>query len=232
MQDIGFDIISDLYLSPGEIFNWEGKVTSLYCLVAGNVSADLKTIIQTLSHLGKFYQGVFYIPGTLEYENSYNVAIRTDELITITKYLPNVCMLHKHVVIIDGVAIVGINGWNTVGNTLTLENLLAAASRHEDITYLHKTITKLQKHLDIKKIIVVTNGVPHESLYFGETPVIVDDQIPLHATLTGDTEHKVTHWVFGSYDKSADNMINDVTYINNPYMKKSIYWAKRITVSV
>ena len=49
MQDIGFDIISDLNLQPDDSFNWENKATSLYCIVAGNNSSDLRTVIQSSS---------------------------------------------------------------------------------------------------------------------------------------------------------------------------------------
>ena len=37
---LGFDIISDLNLSIDDTFTWEDKPTSLYCIVAGNVSND------------------------------------------------------------------------------------------------------------------------------------------------------------------------------------------------
>ena len=60
---IGFDVISDLFLTPEESFNWEGKATSLYCVIAGNISNDVKVITQTLRHLSRFYQGIFYIDG-------------------------------------------------------------------------------------------------------------------------------------------------------------------------
>jgi hypothetical protein len=232
MQDIGFDVISDLNLSSHDSFNWEGKATSLYCIVAGNVSSDIMTVLQTLAHLGRFYQGVFYTPGILEYETAIDIVSRTEELMSISQSLPKVCMLHQHVVIIDGIAIVGINGWSNVSDALTLENLLPAAARHEDITYLHKAIGKLQKHLDVKKIIVVSNAVPNPNLYFGEGPNVVEDQIPLNVSLDSDTEHKVTHWVFGTYDKGSDTVVSNINYINNPYIKKSPYWAKRITVLV
>lgn len=232
MQDIGFDVISDLNLSEDDSFNWENKATSLYCLVAGNVSSDLRTIVQTLAHLGRLYQGVFYVPGPLEYEGTEDVQSRTDQLFNIVNVITNVRMLYRHVLIVDGVAVIGVNGWNHVGNILTLENLMEAAARHDDITYLHKSIGKLQKHLDVKKIIVMTSGVPSEELYFGETPEIVEDQIPLCAVLGSDTEHKVTHWVFGTYDKTADTYLNNINYVNNPYIKGSPYWAKRLTLSV
>ena len=60
MQDIGFDVIGDLNLSINDSFNWENKATSLYCIVAGNISTNLRVVRQTLLHLGQFYQGVFY----------------------------------------------------------------------------------------------------------------------------------------------------------------------------
>ena len=89
---IGFDIISDLYLHPDENFNWEGKATSLYCLIPGNISNDLRTIRQTLSHLGRFYQGVFYSPGSLEYEDCLDVDARTIELTKICNTIRNAAL--------------------------------------------------------------------------------------------------------------------------------------------
>lgn len=233
MQDIGFDVISDLHLDPEDSFNWDGKATSLYCIVAGNVSSDLRTVVQTLAHLGRFYQGVFYVPGTLEYLNSdSNVEIITDKLIAVIDKIPNVVMLHHNVVIIDGIAVLGVNGWNSEMGSDNILDLAYTAARLEDIAYLHKSIEKLQKHLDVKKVIVVTNAVPNSELYFGEAPEYANHQIPLHAALMSDTEHKVKCWVFGTYDKSADAFIGDVNYINNPYLGKRPYWAKRITLSV
>ena len=78
MNTIGFDLISDLNLYPEDSFNWEGKATSLYCIIAGNISEDLRTIKQTLSHLSKFYQGIFYTLGSLEYHNTSDIVKRTN----------------------------------------------------------------------------------------------------------------------------------------------------------
>ena len=63
MIDIGFDIIGNLNLEPNDSFNWIDKPTSLYCILTGNVSSDMKTVTQTLVHLSQQYQGVllFYI---------------------------------------------------------------------------------------------------------------------------------------------------------------------------
>ena len=231
-NEVGFDYISDLFLSPDESFNWENKATSLYCIVAGNISSDLRTLYQTLAHLSKHYQGVFYIPGILEYETTDSITIRTEEIISIVSNIKNVCLLHQHVAIVDGIAIVGINGWSNAGDTFTTQRLFETASRHDDFNYLYLALGKLQRHLDVKNIIVVSNAVPKNELYFGERPIKSDDQVPLCATLANDTEHKVTHWVFGTYEKGADTMSENINFINNPYLHQKPYWPKRITISI
>lgn len=233
MQDIGFDVLCDLKLKPDESFNWENKASSLYCLVPGNVSSDSRTIIQTLSHLTKHYQGVFYVPGNLEYQLSpVKERDRTNELNEIASAIPGVIVLYQNVVIVDGVAILGINGWSDGGNESTTHELTRTQLRLEDTIYLRQSIHRLQKHLDVKKIVVLSNDVPMPELYYGEQPSIVSKQIPLNVVLESDTEKKVTHWVFGSYNKSVDATINNINYINHPYDKNSPYWPKRITLSV
>lgn len=231
-QDIGFDIISDLMLNPNDSFNWENKASSLYCILAGNISSNIRTVAQVLMHLSKFYQGVFYVPGELEYEDSDDITERTNELIALCEAIPNICILHQHVAIIDGVAIMGVNGWTNYQHTDGIENFIRTAARLEDLAYLKLTLQKLQRHLDVKKIIVVTNGVPNIELFFGEEPNVVYDQIPLATTLVSDTEHKVKHWVFGTYNKSVDTIIDGIQYLNNPRTLKSPYWAKRLTITV
>lgn len=232
MQEIGFDIISDLNLKPDDSFNWENKATSLYCIVAGNISTNLRTVIQVLLHLSSKYQGVFFVPGKLEYETADNFARRTEELSSIAQGIPNLVMLYQNVIVVDGVAILGSNGWGNIGSSLDSRNLAMTSAKYEDFTYLVKCLGKLQKHLDVKKIVVVTSAVPNEELYFGEKPDDVVDQIPLNEILSADTEKKVTHWVFGTYNKPVDTAINDIQYLSNPYTAYGPYWAKRLALSV
>lgn len=232
MIDIGFDIIGDLNLGPNDSFNWENKATSLYCIVAGNVSNDLRTLRLTLTHLARFYQGVFYVPGTLEYETDDSIPARLEELLRVVNSIPRVCMLHQHVATIDGVAIVGINGWNDASDGLTSDNVLKIFARETEFDYLSRSITRLQRHLDIKKIIIVSNAVPHNDLFFKEKPEYADYQTALCEILPSDTERKVSHWVFGSYDKLVDTSIGYVNYVNNPRGNTNPYWAKRLNISV
>lgn len=231
-MEIGFDLISDLNLSPDESFNWENKATSLYCIVAGNISSDLRTIFQTLAHLSRFYQGVFYTVGPLEYNGVKDFSARSEEILMLCKKIPNVAVLYHHVVIIDGVAILGANGWS-VDESFEFDIHDVNHARLEDVAYLNKSVEKLQKHLDVKKIFIVTSGVPKKQLYFGEQPKSVDKQsLHLDYCLGSDTEMKVSHWAYGSYNKIVDTTIHDVNYINNSYFKRKPYWAKRINVII
>jgi hypothetical protein len=228
---IGFDVISDLNLTPDENFNWEGKATSLYCIIAGNISNDLRTIHQTLSHLGRFYQGIFYTAGSLEYEGATNMSIRTDEIFKLCSSIRNVAYLHNHVVVLDGIAIVGTNGWyNTEFPKVQCSLEEIEIERYEDIAYLGSTIDKLQLHLDVKRILIVSHSVPGHEMFFKEEPTDIEQIPPLKLTLIKDLEAKVSHWIYGSYNKTVDIVINDINYINNSYYKRKPYWAKRLEI--
>lgn len=230
---IGFDIISDLNLSPNSPFDWEGKATSLYCIVAGNISSDVRTVVNTLANLGNFYQGVFYIPGSLEYQDVEDVDGRTKELVRVCKRIRNVSILFQNVVIIDGVAILACNGWtgNSVPTDLSSEELLKTL-QIDDLHYLKNSLEKLQKHLDVIKIVLVSNSVPNTQLYFGEVPEIAESQIPMNIVLMADTMKKVSHWIFGTHEKIVDTVLDNINYVNNPSFNKNPYWAKRIDVEV
>ena len=232
MQDVGFDIIGELFIKPNDSFNWENKATSLYCLVTGNVSSDLTTLAQVLAHLSRKYQGVFYVPGMLEYKTANDIQSRTAEIQKVCSLMPNVIFLHQTVIIVDGIGVMGINGWNDAGSIDTIPEMMRTAARYEDIKYLTTTLGKLQRHLDVKKIIIVSNAVPNEDLYFGEEPLVVYDQIPLTNSLRVDTEQKVKFWAFGAYTKSVDTEVNNIQYLNNPYLGDNPYWARRLTVSI
>ena len=229
-MEIGFDLISDLDLDPEENFNWEGKATSLYCLVAGNVSYDLRTVFQTLGHLSRFYQGVFYVPGLLEYKNTVDYDLRTREIESLIKKLPKVALLYHHVVIIDGIAILGANGFSA-DNPDDIDMQLIKA-RLDDIAYLNKSVAKLQTHMDVKKILMVSACVPRKQLYFGKIPEHVDDHIYPDYCFQSDTEMKITHWAFGGTQTVSDTVYQSVTYFNNPYKKNGPYWPKRINIEI
>jgi len=166
----------------------------------------------------------------LEYKTCVSHESRTKEISTLVKRLPKVAMLYHHVVIIDGIAILGINGWSADNPDNIDMNLIR--SRLDDIAYLNKSVEKLQTHLDVKRILIISACIPRKQLYFGKVPDHVDDHIYPDYCFQSDTEMKITHWAYGSADTVADTVYQAVTYVNNPYTKKGPYWPKRITVEV
>jgi len=228
----GFDIISDLNLTENDIFDWEGKPTSLYCVLAGNISSDLHVLYKTIKHLSKLYQGVFYIDGFIENSQIEDKDRVIDEISKIFTGMKNAVYLHNNVVVVEGVALVGVNGWygnqaTTQGDTLNLR-----MNRYDDLAYLQKTIEKLQLHIDVKQIVIISNSIPSIELYFGEKPNIDPAEINLNYVLDTDTESKITTWVFGTHKKIVDTKINGVNYFNNPCLTKIPYYPKRINIEV
>ena len=242
MIDIGFDVIGDLNLKRNDSFNWENKATSLYCILSGNISSDVRTMTQTLIHLSKFYQGVFYCPGSAEYEDTDNTNERTGFIVNLSQQIPNLVILHHNIVIVDGIAIIGSNCWETAttpGHSISIENLKFNQYRLDDMAFLHTTIEKLQRHLDVKKIVIVTNAVPNPNCYFGEIPEYSETQIPLDTIINADTESKVTHWIYGSYSKPVDATLllprkQDLRCITHPIGNTGMkeFFARRLTISV
>ena len=227
---IGFDIISDLNLSEGDTFDWEGKATSLYCIVPGNISDDLDTFKATITTLGKYYQGVFFIDGVLEHNTIKDRTNRCKEINKICKSIRNVVYLHDNVVVIENIALVGANGW--FGNYIpedTLSEIELQIAGYEDSSYLGNTVKKLQLHNDVAKIVIITNSVPSTKLFYGEIPKIYNN-CSLTDSLTFDTEKKVTNWIFANTEKVIDTTFDSINYINNPCYNKNPYYAKRIDI--
>jgi hypothetical protein len=231
-MNFGFDVISDLYLDESDDFDWDGKPTSLYCILAGNIACDINTLYKTFKHLSNHYQGVFFIDGTFEHPNLYSRDERTKQISKLCDIIPNVVYLHNNVVIVDGIALVGVNGWYGNSNPQTDDEQFHVKSyRFEDIIYLEKTIQRLQLHVDVKKIVVVSNSVPSEEIYMGESHVF-DGDICLSHTLVNDTEHKTVNWVFGSYKKIVDITKSNINYSNNPCYDRNPYYPKRIDLNL
>jgi hypothetical protein len=177
---------------------------------------------------------VFYIPGTLEYQDIDDVEYRTEELVAICDLLDNVSILYHNVAILDGVAVIAINGWGELPEDYQVQNIQKLHEREDDYLYLVKSIEKLQRHLDVKKIVVVSSIVPKKELYFGQDPSTnLTPLIPkFHNCLQEDTEHKVSHWIFGTYENIVDVTLDNINYVNNSYYARKNYWAKRVLVKI
>ena len=260
-MQFNFDLISDLHLGPHDTFDWTGQATSPICVVAGDVARDIEVLKETLEHLGECYQAVFYIDGNNEHRynldmigRSYNIL--EDELANI----PNVVYLHNNCVIVNGVAIIGTNGWWTwdfddqiddeqcrlwyadVMKTDHSTNDEIHELAYNDASYLVKSVRKLQKHRDVKHIVIVTHTVPTKELISHDVTLsdtyefnkMGNSLMPM--VFDEDSENKIKTWCFGHYHNSIDREINGVRYINNCKGRQGdtewapSYYPKRITI--
>lgn len=230
-MDLSVDLISDLNLDRFTQFDWTGKPTSLFCIVAGNISSDLDVVKEVLEHLGTLYRGVFYIEGTTEHKNIADFSSTIESISDFCKPLSNVIYMHTHVVVLNTVAFVAVNGWyNSVSRILTAtENFLLDGRKNEDLGYLSKSIQHLQLHKDASKIVVISSCTPSEKLFFGNHKTFDPDMEPGLALIM-DTDHKVSHWLYGGSDIDVDFTYNRRRFVNNPFKKDQPYWPKRIVI--
>jgi hypothetical protein len=226
------DLISDLNLSESDQIDWTGKASSLFCVVAGNVSDDMTVLGNTLRHLSENYRGVFFIDGSLEHAKLEDYESRITEIKSLCDSIEGVVYMHNHVVILNGVAFVAVNGW--YGNRKQLDTYedLEYIERYssEDVEYLSVTIKKLQAHQDVKKIVVVTNSMPSEYLGFNSPHVTFSGNIKPAIGLIFDTNYKVSNWLFGTKDIEVDVELANRRYVNNPVVPGILYFPKRIDV--
>jgi len=256
-----FDLISDLHLGPHETLDWMGRATSPICIVAGDISRDVEVVRETLEHLGKCYQAVFYIDGNNEHRYNLDVIEQSYSILehAITD-IPNVVFLQNNCVIINGVAIIGTNGWwtwdfdcnideqqcklwwtdvmKTNYNTTTDIESFA----FDDVAYLTNSVKKLQKHSDVKRIVVVTHTVPAMDLISHDVSITDTYEFNkmgnshMSLVLDEDTENKIDTWCFGHYHNSVDRNINGVRYVNNCKGRQEdsewtpAYYPKRISI--
>lgn len=259
---LAFDLISDLHLDfYKNRFDWQGQATAPYCIVAGDVARDRNRLISALEHLGQCYQTVFYIDGNDEHKFFMDdVTASYQTLHQQLDTVPNVCYMHNSLVILNDVAIVATNGWwnfefdpdfdtNTAveswleATTTVAPNPIEVVSLSiNDSRYLVHTIQKLQKHIDVKKILVVTHTVPdfrltkHDPLLKNNWRRCVLGNDLMRQALAHDTQKKVTTWCFGHYHSPVDEIIEGVRYVNNcrgrpeDTVRAPAYFPKRIEI--
>lgn len=225
------DLISDLNLSKTEQFDWSGKPTSLFCIVAGNISSDTRKIKETLEHLGTIYRGVLYIDGPLEHTDVSRHEERVERLTELCQPLKNVIYMHNHVVVLNNIAFVGVNGWYgaKVDDRSFEENFIVTNIQNEDLGYLSQTIRNLQLHRDANKIVVISSSLPADAFLYRHFPCDLVGIEPA-LSLVMDTDHKVTHWLYGGDYPECDTVYNGRRYVNNPKTASQPYWPKRIVL--
>jgi hypothetical protein len=122
---------------------------------------------------------VFYIDGNDEHVNHIeHLNLSYSALVKQIEKIPNVVYLQDNVVVVDGVAILGTNGWWGFDLDLSVDPTRSALWWQEkmavsgvavksvarmattDATYMVSSVRRLQSHKDVKKIIMVTHTVP------------------------------------------------------------------------
>lgn len=226
------DLISDLYLTETDEFDWTGKATSLFCVVAGNVSDDLDVLRRTLDHLSNNYHGVFFIDGSLEHTELQNYENRLLQIKEICDSLNNVVYLHNHVVILNNIAFIGSNGW--YGNRPLLKEIededYVLAYRTADLAYLSNSVKRLQHNMEVKRIVMVTNSLPNRQMAFNSPHIEVPPELYPSLSLIFDETHKIRTWLFGAGGIPVDVAVDRIHYANNPAQTNMLYWPKRIEV--
>ena len=260
-MSLAFDLISDLHIDTWGEFNWEGQATSPVCIVAGDVARDRDTVTRTLRHLGKCYQAVFYIDGNEEHtEQLEDLGSSYKDLVRKINRLPNIVYLQDNVVVVDGVAILGTNGWWGYDFDLGIDadqadqwaqekyNLTSSATKsisrmsNTDASYMIASVQRLQRHNDVKKIVMVTHTVPDPALIAHDIELegsmkfnVMGNRLMMQA-MAQDTENKIHTWCFGHYHGSIDQTRSGIRFVNNcrgrgnTRYSQHVYYPRRIIV--
>ena len=242
-----FDLISDLDLAPDAEFDHRGKQTSLYCIVAGNLTSSRKKLVSVLTHLGECYKNVFFLDGRLEHlDYLHDIDQSYAELEEIVDQIPNVTFLHNKMIVMEKYALLGTNLWwsHDFDTTLDywetivwtacdvgcteqeLENIQILAV--SDSNYLETSVERLQILPEVSEIIVVTNTVPdvrlieHDKRIAGKHIFNRMGNSFANACLKRDIENKIAYWCFGTYQGQIDTNIGNIRYLcnsasDNPY---------------
>ena len=247
-----FDLISDLHVETWGDFDWAGQATSPVCIVAGDIARNIDLTVKTLAHLGECYQAVFYIDGNDEHRWQLdNLTQNYIELADKLAKIKNVVFMREHVVVVDGVAIIGTNGWWSYDFDLNIDSDLAkvwfqdvyqinktavdnvASAAYNDAAYLIQSVKKLQTHPDIRSIVVVSHTVPapwlveHDIALSSSMRFNTTGNPHLELALNEDTEHKIHTWCFGHYHQPVDRIANGIRYTNNCRGRGDTEWCQR-----
>jgi UDP-2,3-diacylglucosamine pyrophosphatase LpxH len=260
-MQLSFDLISDLHLDC-QLFDFTGLATSAICVVAGDVAEDHDSVVSFLTHLSQCYQQVLYIDGNSEHKyNLLDLELSQLALKHSINQLKRVQYLYDDVVVVNGVAFIGTNGWWAFDFDSSYDVNLVAQWYHSvmsvpfdpeqicvqsinDAAYLAHTVEKLQTHPEVRQIVVVSHTVPNPALIAHDIELngsykfnIMGNRL-LEAVRIVDTESKISTWCFGHYHGAVDQCINGIRYVNNCRGRpNSQYWQyayypKKITITV
>lgn len=225
---LAVDIISDLNLTTADSFEWDSKPTALFCIVAGGISEDMNVLECILEKLSHVYRGVFYIDGITEHSSIQNHESTILTITDICNKFSNVVYLYQHVVVLNNVAFIGLNGWNFPPDHDWIDKSILYEQKMQDIAYLSNAIKGLQNHKDVTKIVIISACIPAENFLFKQE--CYDSGLSPALTLLYDDSSLVKTWIFSGSEISIDVTYNNRRFVNNPCHNKAPYWPKRIVV--
>jgi hypothetical protein len=237
-MEFGIDLISDLAVGPEDEFSWAGRATSLFCAVAGGVSSDLPTVGRVLADLGNHYRGVFYIDGGLEHSDPTDAYNTVKTLQDITAPLSNVIYLHNHIVVLNRVAFLAVNGWYNNVDVLNTVDALDVISEHKlnDLSYLNSSVGKLQRHQDVEQIVMISGSVPSKHFFYNSLDSLIEADPEPNLGVLNDTEFKIKTWLYGGTSIENDTQYSSPydgrsrRYVSHPKLGSGPYWARRVNV--
>jgi hypothetical protein len=214
-------------------------------------------VIDALEQLSEAYNVVLYIDGNVEHKDYYgHISQSYRELQALIKPMSKVIFMQDNVVIINGVAFLGTNGWwgfdfdpalafdqsiywfQDKENISQYDALEIKAYAEHDATYMVNSIRKLQTQQDVKSIVIISHTVPAPWIISHDIELVdtwrfnsMGNSLMLSA-LAGDTENKIKAWCFGHYYKPVEITKNNISYVSNPRGKGDniTYYPKRITI--
>lgn len=229
-EPLAVDIISDLQLTTAETFVWDDKPTALFCVIPGGISTDLNVLDAVFEKLSRVYRGVFYIDSGRDHVDMRHVSNTVDSISEICKKYNNVVYLHNHVVILNNVALVGINGWyKNTDVTDPIEQTTIDTLKMQDIAYLSNAIKTLKKHSDVNRVLIISACVPAEDFLYQR---VFDGNLKVEPAMAlySDDNNSVTTWIFGGSKITVDATYNNRRFVNNPCVVGQPYWPKRVVV--
>lgn len=241
MKTLAFDLISDLHIIPGDVFCWEGQATSLNAIIAGDISKDQDTVISALVEISKYYQQVYFIDGNAEHRYALEDIEQSQESLAVRlQDIKNLLYLRHRVVLHDGLAIIGSNGWwsydldpavdeetsfqwcrsayNISDNALMQIYGMAV----KDYFYMCHAVKEMQDKEEVSRILMVTHTVPllellkHDVIFDGQPMINVMGNSKMREVLDFDINDKISNWVFGHYHSRIDLAFNKIRFCNNP----------------
>jgi len=241
MMKIAFDLISDLHIETWDTeFEWSGQATSPICVVAGDVARDPTVLKTTLEKISKCYKLTIFIDGNEEHKHNWDdLAHGPERIHEIVNSVDGCVYLHDNVVVYNGVAFLGTNGWwdwNFDPSIDTYQSFKWFCDQYKcneivpyiidglatsEAEYLCRSVSRLQMHPDIKEIVIVTHTIPmfklveHDTLLDGTYRMNIMGNTRLQNIFSADTENKIKTWCIGHYHGVIDSVIDGVRYVNN-----------------